>query len=85
MVRGRDRGGHRTDVLQCHLFLQWWWVRLGSGCEGDLWRGNPPGRWTMINLNHGNTQVKALQGGAHCVDEGADAGTKWREGRSGVK
>ena len=44
---------------------------------------NPPLGWTMINLNHGNTQIKALQGGAHCVDEDVDARAKWEGGAAG--
>ena len=39
----------------------------------------------MINLNHGNTEIKVLQGGAHYVDKGAEAGTDYRAGRGGVK
>lgn len=39
----------------------------------------------MINLDRRNINMKALQVGAHSVNKGADARTKWRVKYSRVK
>lgn len=57
----------------------------GSALEVGVKVKNPPWGWTMITLNHRNTEIMALQGGAHRVDKSAEAGTKRKARHSGVQ